>query len=71
MTERHSCRFRYWDYPEPGPAALLMLDSGPLRDQLKALLEEGDADDIEEWLKTAEVPDEVNRIAEEFIAAHD
>lgn len=62
MIERHSCRFRYWDYAEPGPAALAMLGSGPLRDRLNALLEEGDADDIEEWLKTAEVPDEVKEV---------
>lgn len=64
MTERHSCRFRYWDYPEPGPAALSMLESGPLRDKLIALLEQEDADDIEEWLNSAKVPEPVKEVLE-------
>jgi hypothetical protein len=62
MIERHSCRFRYWDYPEPGPAALAMLETGPQRDQLNALLEEGDAGDIEEWLGTAELTEPVKEV---------
>jgi hypothetical protein len=54
--------FRYWDYPEPGPAALAMLASSPLRDQLQALLEEGECEAIEEWLARAEVPQAVKEI---------
>ena len=36
MTERHSCRFRYWDCPEPGPAALSLLATGSQRGRLKS-----------------------------------
>jgi uncharacterized protein YjbI with pentapeptide repeats len=55
-------RFRYWDYPEPGPVALAMLAPSPLRDQLQALLQDGDAGMIEEWLDTAVVAAEIKKV---------
>jgi uncharacterized protein YjbI with pentapeptide repeats len=62
---------RYWDYPPPGPAALAMLAPSPVRDRLKALLEEADAYEIEEWLAQAAIPEEVEHVLRRGLRGQD
>ena len=51
-------------YPKSfaGPAALAMLPASPARDHLQALLEDGDADAIGEWLESAEILETVKEV---------
>jgi hypothetical protein len=47
----------------PGlPAALAMLGPSPTRNRLRALLEEADAQEIEEWPPRAAIPEEVEHV---------
>ena len=62
MNEPPAFPYRYWQYPEPGPAALAMLPLSPAREQLAALLVDGDADGIAGWLETADIPDAVKAV---------
>ena len=62
MSDSPAFPFRYWDYPEPGPAALSMLGPGTQSDELQVLLEDGDSDAIGEWLESTEVPDAVKEV---------
>lgn len=77
MSDTNTCLprpaqpFRYWDYPEPGPQALSMMALSPLRDRLQALLEEGDAAEIEEWLASAEVPEAVKEVLRRGLLGED
>jgi hypothetical protein len=57
-----STPFRYWDDPEPGPAALALLGPSDMRDRLAALLAEGDPEAIEEWLAEESIPEEVKQV---------
>jgi hypothetical protein len=62
MNEPPTLPFRYWDYAEPGPAALAVLPASPLREQLVALLADGDADEIASWLEAADIPEAVKGV---------
>ena len=62
MTEQPAFPFRYWQYTEPGPAALAMLPPSAVRERLAALLADGDADEIAVWLEAADIPEAVKAV---------
>lgn len=63
--------FHYWDYPEPGPTALAMIESLPVRAELQGLLDNGDAEAIEQWLARAEVPEAVKAVVRRGLRGED
>lgn len=55
MDEQPASPFRYWQYPDPGAEALAMLTPSLEREQLAALLADGDADEIVAWREEADI----------------
>jgi len=62
MNEPRALPYRYWQYPDPGAEALAMLARSPQREQLDALVVDGDADEVAAWLEAADIPDAVKAV---------
>ena len=62
MAKPRTPKFRYWDYPEPRSEALKLLSNSPFRSELVSLLEDGNADEIAEWLEAPGIPETVRTV---------